>query len=138
MGTRKKSTASGVQKIQTMGNPPGHMAHTTEAPTMNLELFSKDGRWTEPTPETLAAVAEGPGVMRGPFIRPQRDDATTPLSEIRVRADTGKRHIALFDGLGSRLPVKRVVVGPGVGQADRAERVRSSLGDVMITLSRCL
>jgi hypothetical protein len=34
------------------------MAHATEAPTMNLELFSKDGRWTEPTPEALAAVSE--------------------------------------------------------------------------------
>jgi hypothetical protein len=69
---------------------------------------------------------------------PNEFDATAPLPEIRVRADTGKRHIVLFDGLGSRLPVKRVVVGPGVGQEDRAERVRSLLGDVMITLSRCL
>jgi hypothetical protein len=68
---------------------------------------------------------------------PDEFDANTALPEIRARSDTGKRYIALFEGLGLRLPVKRVIVGPGAQQEERAERARSILGDVPITLSRC-
>jgi hypothetical protein len=68
---------------------------------------------------------------------PEQFDATAPLPEIRTRPDTGKRYIALFDDLALRLPVKRVIIGPGVGQEERARRVRSLLGDVPITISRC-
>jgi hypothetical protein len=41
------------------------------------------------------------------------------------RPDTGKRYIALSDGLGLRFPVKRVIVGPGARQEERAERACS-------------
>jgi hypothetical protein len=64
-------------------------------------------------------------------------DAAAPLPDIRVRPDTGKRYIAMFDGLALRLPVKRVIVGPGARQEERAERARSLLGDVPITISHC-
>lgn len=71
--------------------------------------------------------------------REHRDqfDAATPLPDIRVRADAGKRYVARFYGLGLRLPVKRVIVGPGTRQEERAERARSMLGDVPITMSLC-
>jgi hypothetical protein len=68
---------------------------------------------------------------------PDQFDATAPLPEIRARPDTGKRYIALFEGLGLRLPVKRVIVGPGARQEERGERARSMLRDVPVTMSRC-
>jgi hypothetical protein len=34
-------------------------------------------------------------------------------------------------------PVKRVIVGPGARQEERAERARSLLGDIPVTISRC-
>jgi hypothetical protein len=68
---------------------------------------------------------------------PDQFDATASLPEIRVRSDTGKRYIALFDGLGLRLPVRRVIVGPGARQEERAERARSILRDVPVTMSHC-
>ena len=68
---------------------------------------------------------------------PDQFDAFAPLPEIKARPDTGKRYIALFEGLGLRLPVKRVIVGPGIGQEERAEMARSKLGDVPVTISRC-
>ncbi len=68
---------------------------------------------------------------------PDQFDATMPLPEIRTRADTGKRYIALFDGLNLRLPIKRVIVGPGDRQEERAQRARSLLGNIPVTISRC-
>jgi hypothetical protein len=68
---------------------------------------------------------------------PDQFDATAPLPEIKARPDTGKRYIALFDGLGLQLPVKRVIVSPSARQEERAERARSILGDVPVTTSRC-
>jgi hypothetical protein len=68
---------------------------------------------------------------------PAEFDTTMPLPDVLTRPDTGKRYVALFDGLGLRLPVKRVIVGPGPQQEDRAARARSILGDVPVTLSRC-
>jgi hypothetical protein len=69
---------------------------------------------------------------------PDRFDATAPLPDMRARPDTGKHYIALFDGLGLRLPIKRVIVGPGSRQQERAEQARSLLGDVSVTISLCL
>jgi hypothetical protein len=57
--------------------------------------------------------------------------------EIRARPDTGNCYVALFDGLGLRLPVKRIIVGPGAQQEERAERVRSMLGDIPVMMSHC-
>jgi hypothetical protein len=67
---------------------------------------------------------------------PDQFDATAPLPEIRARPGTAKRYIALFDGLGLRLPVKRVIVGPGAHQEERAERARLMLRDIPVTIWR--
>jgi hypothetical protein len=65
-------------------------------------------------------------------------NSTVPLPEIRLRSDCGKRYVALFDGLGQRLPIKRVIVGPGGQQVERALHARSILGkDIPITNSKC-
>jgi hypothetical protein len=68
---------------------------------------------------------------------PDQFDATAPLPEVRVRPETGKRYIALFHGLDLRLPIKRVIVGPGGQQEERALRARTILSDVPVTMSRC-
>lgn len=68
---------------------------------------------------------------------PDQFDPTEPLPEIKVRPDTGKRYVAMFDGLGLRLPIKRVIVGPGGKQEEREKWARSLLGGVPVTMSRC-
>jgi hypothetical protein len=71
------------------------------------------------------------------MLSPNEFDSTAPLPDIRARPDTGKRYIALFDGLGLWLPIKRVIVGPGARQEERAKRAQSMLGGVPVTISRC-
>ena len=58
---------------------------------------------------------------------PREFDATQPLPEIRARPEphSDKHYIALFSGLNLRLPIKRVIVGPGARQAERARRGRN-------------
>jgi hypothetical protein len=68
---------------------------------------------------------------------PVEFDATLPIPEIRTRPGTDKRYIVLFDGLDVRLPIKRVILGPGEHQDERAERARLLLGDVPTSLSLC-
>jgi hypothetical protein len=66
---------------------------------------------------------------------PKEFDPTAPLPTIRTRSDTGNQYVALFEGMNERLPIKRVIVGPGERQDERAERARSMLGDVPVTIS---
>jgi hypothetical protein len=66
---------------------------------------------------------------------PAEFDATSPLPEIKAQLDTDKRYVVLFDGLGCRLPIKRLIVGPGENQQERAERAQLLLGDIPVSLS---
>jgi hypothetical protein len=68
---------------------------------------------------------------------PREFDAKAPLPEVRMRPDSRKRYVALFDGMGVRLPINRVIVGPGPRQDERAERARSMSADIPVTISRC-
>jgi hypothetical protein len=68
---------------------------------------------------------------------PQQFDARVPLPKISTRPNSDKRYAALFGGLGLRLPIKRVIVGPGERQGERADRARMLLTDVPVTLSQC-
>jgi hypothetical protein len=49
----------------------------------------------------------------------------------------GKRYIAMFEGSDEKLPIKRVIIGPGTRRMERAESARALLGDIEITLSEC-
>ncbi len=40
-----------------------------------------------------------------------------------------KPHVSLFEGLGERLPIKRIIVGPSKGQKEAGEWVRALVGD---------
>jgi hypothetical protein len=68
---------------------------------------------------------------------PTQFDANALPPEIRKRPKTNKRYIALFESLGLRLPVKCVIVGPGDGQEERAQRARAILPGVPVTISLC-
>jgi hypothetical protein len=52
---------------------------------------------------------------------PAEFNATLPLPEIKIRPGTGKRYVSLFDESGTALPIKRVIVGPGDHQQERAQ-----------------
>jgi hypothetical protein len=58
---------------------------------------------------------------------PREFDSTAPLPEIRIRPNSDRRYVALFDGLGIRLPISRVIIGPGARQDERAALARSLL-----------
>ncbi len=68
---------------------------------------------------------------------PDQFDATSPLPTIRTRPGTEKPYVAMFDGLSLQLPIKRVIVGPGARQEERAERARLMVGNIPVTISRC-
>jgi len=59
-----------------------------------------------------------------------------PLPAERQRTD-GRRYVALFEGLGLKLPIDRVIVGPSPRQAGNAAFARSLVGDVDVVLSSC-
>jgi len=52
-------------------------------------------------------------------------DAKAPLPEIKTREDSNKNYVALFDGLGLQLPIKRVIIGPGARRDERADFARA-------------
>jgi len=66
---------------------------------------------------------------------PREFDSTASLPEIRTRPHSDRRYVALFDGLGIRLPIKRIIIGPGARPDERAALARSLLSDVPITKS---
>jgi hypothetical protein len=66
---------------------------------------------------------------------PAEFDATVTLPKIKMRPNTNKRYVVLFDGLGGRLPIKRIIVGPGENQRERAERAQLLLSDIPVSLS---
>ncbi len=59
-----------------------------------------------------------------------------PLPNSRARGD-GRRYIAIFEPLATKLPLKRVIVGPSAKQAENAAVTRSAISDIPISLSEC-
>jgi hypothetical protein len=51
-----------------------------------------------------------------------------PPSKPIIGGDGSRRRIVLFDTLGERLPIKRVIVGPCADQQSNAEKIRALLG----------
>ncbi len=59
-----------------------------------------------------------------------------PLPRINHHPNTGKLHITIFDGLGIKLPIKRVIVGPSPQQTANATLARDLVGSERVTLSQ--
>jgi hypothetical protein len=81
---------------------------------------------TIPASQEVAAQvqAENPGVFLKP-IKPALVD------------ERGRPFVSLFSALDKKLPIKRIVVGPSVHQAENAERARALVGDAIpIDLSK--
>ena len=69
-------------------------------------------------------LAENPGVSLKPIKQPLVDERGRPF-------------ISLFSDLDGKLPIKRIIVGPSVHQAENAERARALVGDAIpIELSK--
>jgi hypothetical protein len=62
--------------------------------------------------------AENPGVSLRPIKSPRADER-------------GRAFLSLFSSLHKRLPIKRIIVGPSVHQAENAERARALVGDAI-------
>jgi hypothetical protein len=68
--------------------------------------------------------AENPGVSLGPIKSPLVDERGRPF-------------VSLFSDLNGKLPIRRIIVGPSVHQAENAERARAVVGDAIpIELSK--
>jgi hypothetical protein len=60
-----------------------------------------------------------------------------PLPRISPHPNgSGKLHITIFDGLGIKLPIKRVIVGPSMHQASNAALARDLSNPTRVTLSK--
>jgi len=60
-----------------------------------------------------------------------------PLPTIETHPDgSGRRHITIFEGLGIKLPIKRVIVGPSAHQTANAELARELVGADRVVLSK--
>ena len=61
---------------------------------------------------------------------------TLPLPDVRLRPDgTQRRYIPLFEYLGLKLPMNRIIVGPSGNQSENAEFARSLVSGVPVTCS---
>jgi hypothetical protein len=60
-----------------------------------------------------------------------------PLPDVRTRPGTTRRYIPIFEDLGLKLPIKRVIVGPSRRQEENAAFARSLVGDVSVFCSQC-
>lgn len=68
--------------------------------------------------------AENPGVSLRPIKPPLVDERGRPF-------------VSLFSDLNGKLPIRRIIVGPSVHQAENAERARAVVGDAIpIELSK--
>jgi hypothetical protein len=127
------------------------------ASTDTLRKFLSGVRYPEmAVPEFLA----GATLLKGAGYRPEReirivaipgtgrlskqaakeyptDFKNLPLPEVRTQPGATKRYIPIFDNLGLKLPIKRVIVGPGDRQDERAAIARLLVGDMPVFCSRC-
>jgi hypothetical protein len=60
-----------------------------------------------------------------------------PPTKKVLQSAHSKKYLALFDGLGESLPIKRIIVGPSANQSDDLEFARLlTMGKVDVVLSR--
>jgi hypothetical protein len=100
-------------------------------------LFKHQG-FSEEREVRIVAIPGSDGVQKTVQAEYPAEFNASPLKCIRERGSSNgkRRYIALFDTLGVRLPIKRVIVGPSRHQNDNCERVTALLGDsVPVTVS---
>jgi pimeloyl-ACP methyl ester carboxylesterase len=99
----------------------------------------KDANYTSEREVRIVAIPGTRSLAHTAKEFPREFDATQPLPEIGTRPEphSDKHYIALFSGLNLRLPIRRVIVGPGARQKERAERARLMVANIPVTVSRC-
>jgi hypothetical protein len=96
-------------------------------------LLKHQGFWEER--EARIVVIPGTEVFRDAVKAEHPGIDHPPPREIRYRQD-GRRYLSLFEGLGERLPLKRVIVGPSNRQVKNMHMARDLLGsDTRVTCS---
>jgi hypothetical protein len=71
-------------------------------------------------------------------VKEHPDDFTVlPVPEVRMRPETARRYIPIFEIASITLPIKRVIVGPSSRQGENAAFARSLVGNMPVTCSKC-
>jgi hypothetical protein len=66
------------------------------------------------------------------------DFQVTPLPEVRTQPGSGRRFVSLFETLGSKLPIKRVIVGPSARQKENFALATSLIDPASVSLPCCM
>lgn len=77
-------------------------------------------------PLSKQAAKEHPGIFNA-----------LPLPRIHTQPGATRWYVSIFETLGLKLPIKRVIVGPGGRQEANATFARSLVGDVPVSCSLC-
>jgi hypothetical protein len=91
-------------------------------------------------PEREVRIIAIPGTKRlsDQAVKEHEDNfKVMPLPEVRTRSQTARRYVPIFEALGLKLPIKRVIVGPSRRQEENAAFARSLVGDVPVSCSHC-
>jgi hypothetical protein len=103
-------------------------------PLMDCFIHFKHWAFAEEREVRLTTILNG-GHMRAVH----EDDGTARRERERDRhVKDGKTHIHLFEGLGHRLPIKRVIVGPGADQPTRAAELSALLEELKLDIPMVL
>jgi hypothetical protein len=101
------------------------------------EIVMANFLWTAPLlkhqgfkEESEARIVVIPGTKHDydAVVTEHGDVINLPLKVIHARSD-GRQYVVLFEGLNSKLPIKRVIVGPSRQQDENFDKARRLLGD---------
>ena len=97
----------------------------------------KEPGYQEEREVRIVAIPGAPG-YQAQAVKEHAHYVAKPLPRIDPHPKNGleKLHITIFDGLGIKLPIKRVIVGPSGHQASNTALARDLVGSERVTLSQ--
>jgi hypothetical protein len=124
-------TSSIEQFLNQVHNPEMAMVQFLQSATLLKEPGYKEEREVR-----IVAIPGAPG-YQAQAAKEHAHYIAKPLSRIEPQPNgSGKLRITIFDGLGIKLPIKRVIVGPSAHQASNAALARNLIGADRVALSQ--